>query len=192
MLTIPTCRQCKFHWDTNLSWWVVPIVLAVPTVAARNVHKDPDHHHCYSNYNCNILTETWRKCPIETRQLSFSISNKCLALTNKQKDNSTDKPEANLHSKILGVSLCPIYTDRQRSWGKVIFSQACVCPQGMGIPSTRSLPGDGYVQRVGTNTPLDIGPGIPSPSPPQQTVLILLECFLISFSCSFQENVAEQ
>ena len=46
---------------------------------------------------------------------------------------------------LASVTVSLISTTCQRSWGKVLFSLACVCPQGVGMSGLRSLPGVGWV-----------------------------------------------
>ena len=92
------------------------------------------------------------------------------------------------------------YYRPQQSWAKVIFSQACVCPQGgsasvhAGIypPRTRPTPRDQTPQHQtpwDQAHPPDTGPPLaPDPPPPgsrlqhtvnERPVRILLECILV-------------
>ena len=98
------------------------------------------------------------------------------------------------------------YYRPQRSWVKVIFSQACVCPQGGGVSasvhagiSTPPGPDTPQSRPPGPDTPWDQTP----PFPPEQTppgpdtppgsrlqhtvyerpVRILLECILVGDTC---------
>ena len=104
-----------------------------------------------------------------------------------------------------GIGCCCGYYRPQRSWAEVIFSQACVCPQGGGVsasvhagippgadpspptrhtPPPRADPTPGSRHNPGSGTP-------PEQTPPslgsrlqhtvnERPVRILLECILVS------------
>ena len=73
-----------------------------------------------------------------------------------------------------------IFNTRQRSCGKIMFSQVFVCPRKgvQGISGPMSFPGvGGYVQRVDTVS--------------QRAVNILLECFLVCNANRYRHTQVE-
>ena len=123
-----------------------------PSLRTWDVTVQPHSQYWRHVHTCYLKTPQWfwhlvavvRKRALHMPQEYFLVTFSC-CMVQKNHRNIVTETQTDTNPALLPPT--------KRSYRKVIFSQECVCPQGVSIPGPRSFPGGGMSKHSGRWVP---------------------------------------